>query len=77
MATSWFKYKGGPVCDPMSYTIIAIPICPSPKNRLCAIFADIQIIGGTQKPIITPSLCTEILTAISTLTETPNVRLCP
>lgn len=77
MATSWFKYKGGPVCDPMSYTIIAFPNCPFPKARLCAIFADVQFIGGKQKPIITPALCVEIHTALATLTESANVMLCP
>lgn len=77
MATSWFKYNGGPVCDPLSYTIIAIPNCPFPKAQLCAIFAAVQLIGGKRRPYITPSLCTEILTAIATLTESSNVKLCP
>lgn len=78
MATSWFKYIGGPVCDPLSYAEISgNPNCPTPKRQLCAIFAQVQLIGGVRRPIITPALCTEILNALATLTESANVRLCP
>lgn len=77
MATSWFKYIGGPVCSPMSYTQITFPTCPSPKIHLCAIFAEVQIINGVTRPIITSALCTEINIALLTLTESANVRLCP
>ncbi|SDM21874.1 hypothetical protein SAMN05421820_103226 [Pedobacter steynii] len=79
MATSWFVYDDtGGVCDPLNYTIISgNPICPAPKRRLCAIFAEIQMIGGVQKPYIPPALCSEIHLAISTLIESSNVRLKP
>lgn len=78
MANSWFCYDGtGDVCDPLNYTVCPIPNCPPPKRRLCAIFAQVQIIGGVQRPIITPALCNEIHWAIWTLTESANVRLKP
>jgi hypothetical protein len=78
MATSWFKYNGGPVCDPMSYIqVYTQPNCPDPNLRLCAIFAEVQIIGGIPKPIIISMLCSEIHMALMTLTESANVLLCP
>jgi hypothetical protein len=78
MATSWFQYSGsGSINDPTNYIIIIIIICPSPKRRLCAIFATIQIIGGIQRPIITPALQAEINLALLTLTESANVLLRP
>jgi len=78
MASSWFKYNGGPVCDPMSYTQVSTqPNCPDPNLHLCAIFADVQIIGGMRKPIITSMLCTEIHMALMMMTESSNVLLCP
>lgn len=77
MATSWFCYIGGHPCNPTSYTPCPIPNCPPPKRRLCAIFAVVQIIGGTQRPVITPALCNEIQLALATLTESANVRLKP
>ena len=76
MATSWFNYNSGPICDPLSYSIISgNPNCPAPKERLCAIFAEVQLIGGIERPIITSSLCTQIIATAFTLIETPNVRL--
>jgi len=79
MANSWFQYSGsGPVNDPTNYIIIIIIInCPSPKRRLCVIFAEVQFINGVQRPIITPALQTEINIALLTLTESTNVRLRP
>ncbi|WP_167353113.1 hypothetical protein [Pedobacter steynii] len=79
MATSWFVYSGsGSVTSPTSYAIVSgAPTCPSPKQRLCAIFAEIQFINDVERPTITGSLGTEINTAISSLTESANVRLRP
>jgi hypothetical protein len=78
MANSWFCYDGtGDVCDPLNYTVCPIPNCPPPKQRICAIFAPVQIIGGVQRPIISPELCMEILTSECTLFESANVRLKP
>jgi hypothetical protein len=78
MANSWFNYNdSGIICNPTSYAAVAVPNCPSPKQRLCAIFAEVQIIGGIQRPIITSALCTEINLAVSTLIESANVKLKP
>ena len=78
MAESWFAYDdSGDVCSPLNYARITIPNCPEPNQRLCAIFATIQTIGGIQRPVITPALCTQIQLALSTLTESANVLLKP
>jgi len=78
MATSWFKYIGGNPCDPSSYIIVFVqPNCPDPNINLCAIFAEVQIIGGVRRPIIPPELCNEIVWALATMTESTNVLLCP
>jgi len=79
MAKSWFKYNGsGSVDDPIYYAIISgSPPCIVPKIHLCAINAHIQFISGTQRPIITPGLQSEINTALMTKVESANVRLEP
>lgn len=78
MATSWFNYNGsGSVNDPTSYSAIMTPNCPGDKINLCAISAEIQFIGGVQRPIITPALQTEISTALTNKAESANVRLKP
>lgn len=79
MATSWFKYnKSGEVCNPLNFTEVPVkPLCPKPNQRLCAIFAKVQIIDGQRKPIITSALCTEIHTTLQTLQESANVLLQP
>ncbi|MEN5197034.1 hypothetical protein [Sphingobacterium faecium] len=78
MATSWFKYTGGDPSQSCSYTAInGNPNCPPPKQRLCAIFAQVQLIGGVVKPVITGALQTEITFALMTKAESANVRLCP
>ncbi|AIM38126.1 hypothetical protein KO02_16665 [Sphingobacterium sp. ML3W] len=72
---AWYKYNGGPVCDPNSYTLVgnAPPSCPNPNIRLCAI----QAFDNMGSPIITPALCGEIGTALQNKTESVNVLLCP
>ncbi len=79
MANSWYVYSGsGSPTDPLNYAQVSgSPSCPSPKQRICAIFADTQFIDEVERPIITPALATEINTAISTLIESANVKLKP
>lgn len=77
MATSWYKYSGtGSTDDPRNYAPVSgYPNCPTPKQVLCAIFAEAQILGGEDRPVITSNLNTQINTAISTHAESPDVRL--
>lgn len=80
MATSWFNYNGtGSVNTATNYSAVSgAPNCPSPKVFLCAIFAETQLIEGTQRPVITASLQTEINAATSgTPHESSNVLLRP
>lgn len=78
MATSWFNYNGGPNNQPTSYSAIGgNPNCPAPKEILCAIFAEVQLISGVERPIITGALQTEINNAISEGEDSTNVRLKP
>ncbi len=76
MATSWFIYNdSGSTSDPENYSEVgSTPSCP-PGCCLCSLFAEIQIINGIPKPIITPSLQAEINWALSTCTNTPNVKV--
>ncbi|WP_219226849.1 hypothetical protein [Pedobacter antarcticus] len=74
----WFKYTGsGSIYDPLNYMLIAIPDCPSPKLRLCAIYASRQILNSELKPVFTGLLQAEIATVIMTKQESVNVLLCP
>lgn len=77
MATSWFVYSGGAPNDPQNYSIISSIACcyHSPKQRLCAIFAEIQFIDEEEKPIVTSALQAEINLAVLNLQESANVRL--
>jgi hypothetical protein len=80
MATSYFLYNNiGSFTNPLNYTQVSVQptICVTPYQALCAIFASIQIISGQEKPIITSSLSSQISTAVSTLTPSPNVLLRP
>lgn len=79
MAKVWFVYNcPGSIYDPTSYTIVAgQPNCPEPKISLCAIYADIQLINGVQRPIITADLQAEMARALTDLVETDNVKLRP
>lgn len=78
MANSWFVYTSGPNSDPQSYTFSpAAPSCPEEKAVLCAIFAEIQLINGVKKPIITPALQSQITTAVQNVQESANVLLRP
>lgn len=78
MATSWFNYSGGSNNQPTSYSAISgVPSCPSPKQALCAIFAEGQLIAGVERPIITGSLQAQIDAAVGTGQESQNVRLRP
>lgn len=79
MANSWFKYDGtGSITDPLNYNQVPTqPQCPSPNVDICAIFANTQFINGVARPIITPSLQTEINNAFSTKIESANVLLEP
>lgn len=77
MANSWFVYNGGAVNDPLNYSKVAIaPNCPTPNDLLCAVFADIQIINGVDRPYLVP-IQLEIDNAVATLKETTNVTLRP
>jgi hypothetical protein len=62
MATSWFKYDGsGSTIDPTNYNEIPFQgNWPSPNVNICNIFAKVQFIGGSPRPIITPALQNEI-----------------
>ena len=75
MATSLFAYNSGSVTNPLSYTKIALPPGCVGAPNICTIFAETQLIGGAQRPIITPSLSTEISIANSTGIPTANVEL--
>lgn len=79
MANSWFLYdNSGSVNDPQNYDAVSgNPNCPQPKQRLCAIFAEVQLVNGTDRPIITGTLQAEIAAAMATKTESANVRLRP
>lgn len=79
MANIWFTYDCfGGNDDPGSYNIVAgVPNCPAPKFSLCAIFAEIQLINGVQRPILTTDLLNEISKALTLLTDTANVKLQP
>lgn len=78
MALSWFLYSGiGAATDAQNYSIInTIPIC-SNGSRICAIYAEVQLLGIPQqrKPIITPTLSTDIITSDSSNTPSANVKL--
>ena len=77
MATSWFGYNRGAINNPTSYSrVLSAPVCPSPNELLCAVFAQIQTVSGVERPILTP-IQTEIDNAVATLTETGNVSLRP
>ncbi|WP_400261336.1 hypothetical protein ACFX5U_15590 [Sphingobacterium sp. SG20118] len=71
----WYKYNGGDVCNPNSYTTTTTPPtdCLHPNNFLCAI----QSIDNLGAPIITPALCLEIANAVNNRTESTNVLLKP
>lgn len=76
---SSFLYDGsGSVNDPLNYTIVTgTQNCPEPKQRICTIDAEIQVINGVQRPVITGPLQAEITAALMTKQESQNVRLRP
>lgn len=79
MANAWFYFISGSTGDPNSYDKVSggSPNCPLPDERLCAIFAEIQLIQGIQRPIITPTLQTQISDALNNKQESANVLLKP
>jgi len=78
MANTWFYHITGSTGNPLNYDAASgAPNCPTPDNKLCAIFAEIQLISRIQRPIITPSLQTQISDALNTKTESANVKLKP
>ncbi|WP_293926634.1 hypothetical protein [Sphingobacterium sp. UBA6320] len=74
-----FLYDGsGSINDPLNYTIVTgTQNCPSPKQRICTINAEVQLIDGIERPVITGPLQAEITAANMTKQESENVRLRP
>ncbi|KEQ29117.1 hypothetical protein [Pedobacter antarcticus] len=79
MANSWFKYSGsGSVNTATNYSAVSgTPNCPQPKQQLCAINSEIQLVNGVQRPVITGTLQAEIMAAVSSGAESSNVTLQP
>lgn len=71
----WYKYNGGNICDPNSYSLYGNtpPPCPSPKIHLCAIQAN----DNFGFPALTPGLICQIVNALQTGTENALVLLRP
>jgi len=76
MATGFFVPNGThQPTDPLDYDFVAVaPICPG-GSQLCSIFASQQIIDGVTRPIITPTLSSQITAALNTNTPSANVKL--
>jgi len=74
--TAWFSYSNsGDVNSPLNYNLeSAEPECPGNQN-LCAIQAEVQIIGGVERPVINSSLEDEIDDATENGAESTNVKL--
>ena len=81
MATSWFIYTAAPgtghTLDPLFYNTVALTPTCSLGTTICAIFAQVQLLGNPQvrRPIITPTLNTEIKTSDSDNSPSANVKL--
>lgn len=74
----WYKYQPPNCmycnpCDPINYILFGNtpPSCPAPKIYICAI----QAMDNGGKPIITPSLCAEIIAALNNSADSTNVHL--
>jgi hypothetical protein len=79
MATQWFIYTGavgsGNTLNPNFYSTTSIvPTCNA-GTTICAIFADVQIISGVRRPVLTSTLQTEIQTADNGNQPSGNVKL--
>lgn len=60
--------------DPNNYTLVGMspPSCPSPNLNLCAIQS-----SGNTLPNISPSMCQDLIFALSNRVDTFNVLLKP
>jgi hypothetical protein len=79
MATQWFLYTGaagsGNTLNPNFYTTSTfVPSCNA-GTTICAIFADVQIISGVRRPVLTTTLQNEIQTADNSNQPSGNVKL--
>ena len=73
----WYVYDPAAtnVANPNNYgpPLVPPPVCPSPKNFLCAIQAN----DNLGAPLLTPALFIEMANALNSRTESINVKLRP
>jgi hypothetical protein len=79
MATQWFLYTATPgsgnTLNPNFYsTTASVPTCNS-GTTICAIFAEVQLINGVRRPVLTTTLQNEIQTADNGNQPSGNVKL--
>jgi hypothetical protein len=83
MADSYFTFATpgiapNPIINSLSYVQYSgIPPFCTGGQRICAIWAIVQIIAGIPRPIITAALVAEINTAVATATSSANVWVKP
>jgi hypothetical protein len=73
MAKTWFIFTGTNPCNPNDYMLVGPPpSCPG-SNVICAIFAEPD--GSGTRPVISPTVCCEMVNALNSGTDTANVLL--